>query len=259
MNTLLNESKRSLEERTRAAREVSSTKQLSKPRIWRTSYNEFVQYVVFGPTGEPCGTPVPYEKEGIETYCDYFKQVHSLEFAKDCPLFKAQRIWSLPSGLPTKPRSKESTSDSENARFDFVEIPQQAFIEDPLANAHIASLCLFLPQVLFMFERQQKTEAFVKHCEFHIPALGSCFRKMDFSTVALALTAKSCNPDENYDKWEWVGDAVLKLLQTDSILKSPKFKHFVRFLHEGDLSMLRSGKSPVYLVVIVFDVIAFYI
>ena len=61
--------------------------------------------------------------------------------------------------------------------------------------------------------------------------------------VALAVTTKSCNPNENYDSWEWVGDAVLKLLQTDSILKSEKFKHFVRFLHEGDLSMLRSGKA----------------
>ena len=66
---------------------------------------------------------------------------------------------------------------------------------------------------------------------------------MEFSRVAIAVTSKSCNSDENYDGWEWVGDAVLKLLQTDSILRSQKTKQFVKFLHEGDLSMLRSGKS----------------
>jgi dsRNA-specific ribonuclease len=75
---------------------------------------------------------------------------------------------------------------------------------------------------------------------------------MDFDRVAIAITAKSCNPDENYDKWEYIGDAVLKLLQTDSLLKSPRFKHFVRFLHEGDLSMLRSGKSLASLLAVAY-------
>lgn len=242
MNEVVEESKRSVEERTREAQNVSSTVQRPKPRICCTSYNRFLPYVVFGPTGESCGTRVPFEMKDVETYCEYFQKVHSLEFSTDCPLLRAHRIWSLPSGLPTKSRSRGSESDLENVFFDLVEIPQQAFIEEPLANAYVASLCLFLPQVLFTFERQQKTEAFIKHCEAHIPTLGSCFRKMDFSRVALAVTSKSCNPNENYDGWEWVGDAVLKLLQTDSILKSAKFKHFVKFLHEGDLSMLRSCK-----------------
>jgi hypothetical protein len=251
MQTLLNESKRPKEERTRVTREVSSSEGLPEPRIWRTWYNEFVQYVVFGPSGKSCGAPVPYEKEGVNTYCDYYKQAHSLEFPKDCPLFQAQRIWSLPSGLPTK-STKDLPSDLKEVCFDFVDIPQQAFFEDTLANAHIASLSIFLPQILFLFERQQKTLAFIEHCESHIPTLGSCFRKMDFDRVAIAITAKSCNPDENYDKWEYIGDAVLKLLQTDSLLKSPRFKHFVRFLHEGDLSMLRSGKSLASLLAVAY-------
>jgi hypothetical protein len=242
MKELVAESKRSIEERTNAAREVSPTTQLRKPRICCTSYNEFLPYVVFGPTGKSCGAQVSYEMDGVKTYCEYYEKVHSLEFSRDCPIFQAHRLWSLPSGLPKKPKPRESIGDSQNAVFDIVEIPQPAFIEEPLANAHVALLCLFLPQVLFTFERQQKTEAFIKHCEVHIPTLGTCFRRMNFSRVALALTTKSCNPDENYDSWEWVGDAVLKLLQTDSILKSARLKHFVRFLHEGDLSMLRSCK-----------------
>jgi len=240
MKMLLNESKRSKEERTRVTREISSSEGLSEPRIWRTWYNEFIQYVVFGPSGKLCGAAVPYEKEGVSTYCDYYEQTYSLDFSEDCPLFLAQRMWLLPSGLPTKCTNVLPT-DLKDDCFSSVEIPQQAFFEDTLANAHIASLSVFLPQILFLFERQQKTEAFIEHCEMHIPTLGICFRKMDFDRVALAITAKSCNPDENYDKWEWIGDAVLKLLQTDSLLKSPRFKHFVRFLHEGDLSMLRSA------------------
>ena len=245
MSELVAESNRSVEERAQAALNLSSTAQLLKPRICCTSYNEFLPHIIFGPTGESCGTQLPYEADGVKTYSEYYKKVHSLEFSRDCRIFRAHRVWSLDSGLPTKPRLKGSGSGSENVAFDSVGLPQQAIIEQPLANAHIALLCLFLPQVLYSIERQEKTEAFIKHCEAHIPTLGGCFREMEFSRVALAVTSKSCNPKENYDRWEWVGDAVLKLLQTDSILKFAKFKHFVRFLHEGDLSMLRSGKCHI--------------
>jgi len=241
MIELLDESKRSVEERTNAARAFSSTEQLPKPRVWCTSYNEFLPYIVFGPTGESCEARVPDDMKGVNTYREYFKEVYSLELSSESPLFRVHRIWSLPSGLPTKSRFKDRKNHAKDDYFDFVAIPLDVCIEEPLANAYIAFLCIFLPQFLFIFERQQKTEAFITHCEINIPTLGNCFRKMDFSKVALAITTKSCNPDENYDCWEWVGDAVLKLLQTDSILKSTKFKHFVRFLHEGDLSMLRSS------------------
>eukprot|EP00536_Pseudo-nitzschia_multiseries_P005215 jgi/Psemu1/11980/gm1.11980_g len=242
MSVLIDESMRSVEERTRAAHAVSPTKQLSEPRIWHTAYNESVSYVAFGPSDESYDAPVTSKIDGVRTHRDYFKHVYSLDFSSDYPLFQCHRMWSLHSGFPTKTQSK--ACGTESLHFDLIKIPQQAFVEEPLANAHIASLCIFLPQVLYKFEQQQKTEAFVKHCEVHIPTLGSCLRKMDFSRVALAMTSKSCNPDKNYDKLEWVGDAVLKLLQTDSILKSIELENFVRFLHEGDLSMLRSGKSP---------------
>ncbi len=240
MTQLVAESNRSIEERAFTESSLSSSEEVPKPRICCTSYNEFVPYVIFGPTGESCEAEMTYG-EVATTYRDYYKKVHSFELPHECPLFRAHRIWSLDSGLPTKPRSKGKSKESLS--LDACKIPDQALIEEPLANAHVALLCLFLPQVLFSVERQQKTEAFIRHCEVHIPTLGKCFRKMEFSRVAVAVTSKSCNSDENYDVWEWVGDAVLKLLQTDSILKSKKFKHFVKFLHEGDLSMLRSGKS----------------
>ena len=246
MKLLLAESKRSKEERILATRKASPFGRLPEPRIWRPSYNEHINYVVFGPSGINCGEQVTYEKEGVNTYCDYYKQTYSLEFLEECPLFHSQRMWFLPSGLPTKSNSVVSSESNDNS-FVTVDIPQHAFFEDTLANAHIASLSVFLPQILFLFERHQKTEAFIKHCEIHIPTLGNCLKKMNFKDVEIAITSKSGNPEENYDKWEWIGDAVLKLLQTDSLLKSPRFKHFIRFLHEGDLSMLRSCKLCIYL------------
>lgn len=242
MTELISERDRSVEERTLKAHNFTSAAQLPKPRICCTSYNKFLLHVVFGPSGERCGAEMSHKSENDKTYREYYKEVYSLDIPRDCLLFRTHRIWSFDSGMPTKPRSGGSDVDSEHLSFEYVGIPQQALIEEPFANAEIALLCLFLPQVLYSFERQQKTEAFIKHCETHIPTLGDCFRKMDSAKVALAVTSRSCNPHENYDGWEWVGDAVLKLLQTDSILKSSKFKHFVRFLHEGDLSMLRSGK-----------------
>ena len=240
MAELVAESNRSIEERAFVGSSLSSSEQVPKPRICCTSYNEFLPYIIFGPTGESCGAEMVYDEE-VTTYREYYKKVHSFELPHECPLFRAHRLWSLDSGLPTKPRSKEKSN--ENLTLDACKIPEQALIEEPLANAHVALLCVFLPQVLFSVERQQKTEAFIRHCEVYIPTLGKCFRKMEFSRVAVAVTSKSCNSDENYDGWEWVGDAVLKLLQTDSILRSEKTKRFVKFLHEGDLSMLRSGKS----------------
>ena len=56
------------------------------------------------------------------------------------------------------------------------------------------------------------------------------------------MTSKSCNPGDCYDKLEWFGDAVLKIAQTDAILKSVELREWIPFLHEGDLSTLRSGE-----------------
>ncbi len=240
MTELVAESNRSIEERAFAGRIVSSSQQVPKPRICCTSYKQLLPCIIFGPSDKSCAAEMSSKEEGIETFRDYYRRVHSVELSDDCRLFQAHHMWSLDSGLPTKPRS--TSNSNESLPLDACLLPEQALIEQPLANAHVALLCVFLPQVLFSIERHQKTEAFIRHCESHIPTLGKCFRKMEFSRVAIAITSKSCNSDENYDSWEWVGDAVLKLLQTDSILKSQKFKHFVKFLHEGDLSMLRSCK-----------------
>jgi dsRNA-specific ribonuclease len=57
-----------------------------------------------------------------------------------------------------------------------------------------------------------------------------------------ALTSLSCSEEDSYDKLEWLGDAVLKLVQTQSLMYSRDFSQLVELLHEGDLSTLRSGE-----------------
>jgi endoribonuclease Dicer len=55
------------------------------------------------------------------------------------------------------------------------------------------------------------------------------------------MTAKSTNLASNYDRFEWLGDAVLKLLQSDALLHTPGLRCSVHHLHEGDLTTLRSA------------------
>jgi Dicer dimerisation domain len=248
MEELLRDSTRSKEERTEAVRQQASCNILQQARMWSPTYNERVRYVVFGLTGNSCDSEFPAEKEGVKTYKDYFRKFYSLEVTNDCPLFGAELAWKPPSGLTIPAAGDENLENAalepslEAPRRTSVQLPLVACLEAPLANASINLLCLCLPQALFLVERQQKAGAFIAHCERHLPTLGGCLRKLDISKVATALTSKSCNSNDNYDKWEWVGDAVLKLLQSDSIMKSPDFVQFIRVLHEGELTLLRSGK-----------------
>ena len=49
--------------------------------------------------------------------------------------------------------------------------------------------------------------------------------------------------DISYDRLEYLGDAVLKLLQTDALInsKDEKLRQWIHCLHEGDLTALRSA------------------
>ena len=60
-----------------------------------------------------------------------------------------------------------------------------------------------------------------------------------------ALTAVSCSEEASYEKLEWLGDAVLKVVQTQSLIYSRDFSRWIELLHEGDLSTLRSGEFRV--------------
>lgn len=249
MTNLLQESERSKEERTEVVRRARTDSPLKEPRLWNPIYDETVSYIVFGPSGEDCSAPFPGEKEDVETYQDYFRKFRNFDVSEDSPLFDVQRMWSLPSNIPIvddethSPPLKTTEGKYEVCKeLASVKLVQTACLEAPLANTHVALLCCMLPQILFLFERYLKTKAFIDHCSLNLPILGDAISKLPAERVATAMTSKSCNPGDCYDKLEWFGDAVLKIAQTDAILKSVELREWIPFLHEGDLSTLRSGE-----------------
>jgi dsRNA-specific ribonuclease len=123
-------------------------------------------------------------------------------------------------------------------------IPLDMFMEAPIAQADVFFLCIFLPQILYYIERYVTASLFVDHCRDQLPILGSFLDRIavdHFDDILEVLTAKSCSVDRNYDRLEWLGDGVLKLIHTDSLLYSDQLHKWASCLHEGDLSLLRSS------------------
>jgi dsRNA-specific ribonuclease len=246
MNCIISEAERNTQQRKDAASDTATRKEMPKPRIWSPTYSEFRQYVVVGPSGKTCREKFPNLIDGVESFSDYYQKKYGHVVQDDEPLFEARYLWTSYSSLQLDP-GKVVDQPLHAPVFHSILLPPSLCFEAPLADGHIALLSLFLPQILFLFERNLIAEAFLRHCEHEAPKMFSYCRKVSIEKVVTILTAKSCNRDDNYDTCEWLGDAVLKLLLSDSLIKSRRQKDFVEFLHEGDLSMLRSGTSLLYL------------
>ncbi|KAL3918159.1 MAG: hypothetical protein SGILL_004370 [Bacillariaceae sp.] len=199
MSTLVQECERSEEERRCSTLQDAGNSFLAQPRIWTPSYAQsFAKYIVFNATERSCDDTFPHVKEGIHTYRDYFQKTYSVHVSGDEPLFEAQYMWTSQSGLSMTSNESDMDVGGEMPSFKTIELPASVCLEAPLANAHVALLTVFLPQL--------------------------------FS-----------NLEKNYEKVEWLGDAVLKLLQTDSLVKSKRLRDSSHYLHEGNLSMLRAS------------------
>lgn len=251
MNQLLSEGERTEMERKQAVMKRSIHSRLQKPRLWRPIYDPHALYITYGPSDETCSSRFS-ENEDVETYHEYFAQIKGFSVPKEDSLFEAQRYWSIPSTIHGY-RGRDETCEEHvtkmtDAKFDvcpelhLVKLPQSACIESVLANAHIALLSTFLPQILFVYERYKNAQAFLEFCSKYLPETKKTLSKVPLRMVLSAITAKSCALDTSYEKLEWLGDAVLKLIQTDTLLKSRALKDWINLLHEGDLSSLRQGK-----------------
>jgi dsRNA-specific ribonuclease len=78
-------------------------------------------------------------------------------------------------------------------------------------------------------------------CQERLPLLGSILARSTLGEVTSVLTAKSCGEPQSYEKLEWLGNVVLKLVHTDCIIKSRDLKDWVQCFHEGQLDVLRSA------------------
>lgn len=245
MQLLIREAARSKDERIAAARSKISGS--SEARICAPIYDELIPYVALEVTEETCVSAFHARKEGVETFQDYFLKCCNFEVRAESSLFKAQKLWSLPRNLPLCSESSgtddtRQRSNTESCSPYEVKLAQDACLELRLANADIALLCLMLPQFLYVYEHYANARAFIEHCRVHLPVLGDQLSRMPLRKVAMSLTASSCGLPDSYEMMEFFGDAVLKMVQTDVLIKSIELQSWVDVLDEGGLSTLRSCK-----------------
>ena len=257
---------RTEEERIEAVRASSEHNDLKPARIWTPIYDPHVSYISYGPSKLDGGAPFPTQDEDIKTYSDYFTKRREFDVKDSSILFAVQRHWYMPRKMPRKTKKSgmfgvwkkkletelgvDSTvlQDGERCPCEGLVaalMPIDACLEAPIADASLMLHCLILPQVLYHMDRLMTAQLFVEHCAEKLPILGSHLRnitKDSFDDVLEAITAKSCVLEGiNYDRLEWLGDAVLKLIHTDALLHSKDLRQWVSYLHEGDLSVLRSA------------------
>lgn len=246
---ILKESARDKLERLEAVQSVSLTEQLPVPRLWVTSYDELSIYIVYGPSGQTCAAEFPAEAqtEEIRTFRDYYRIRRNVNVHPSDPLFLCQRLWKLPAREATSDKTEARSSSMDQQLFDvlpvlcLIQIPHSVCLEaSQLADPSLALECIILPQFLYHLERHLTAKALHNFCSTRFPVLAQCLASRPVDELVGLLTAASCAEPESYERLEWFGDGVLKLIQTDVILGSKELRDWIQHLHEGDLSCLRS-------------------
>ena len=100
-----------------------------------------------------------------------------------------------------------------------LELPAEVCRESPIADPSIILQSIMLPQFLYLVERRLTAEAFIRHCQRNYEVLGECLSRAGPNSVMEVLTTKACRMPQDYERLEWLGDAVLKMVQTDSLLQ----------------------------------------
>jgi dsRNA-specific ribonuclease len=187
--------------------------------------------------------------QDIKTYSDYYRVKKEIDVPSDSILFQAQALWHLPSrrtGL--RAAIKEFEDDDETSENGYtlchglvsLMLASQACMESRITDPGLYLLCTCLPQFLFQMERCLCAHALIEHTSKILPILSGFLRGLPLTEVVSVLSAKSCQENASYERLEWLGDAVLKLVQTDSIIKSKHLRDSVRQIDEGSLDCLRS-------------------
>ncbi|KAL7572338.1 hypothetical protein ACA910_021553 [Epithemia clementina (nom. ined.)] len=235
MNELIKESERPSDERMEIVRIIDTKNPLPCPRLWSPRYDENACYLVYGPSGDVCNSEFPHDHqdERIKTYKDYYEYQHQCKVPADSILFDAARQWQLP---------RRAWSDSHETVDEFkkVKLPHYACMEPVLANAGMSLLTVLLPQFCHHVELHVSLQKFLEHVEANVPDLARFLFQISKEKLINAITAKSCNATGCYEKLEWLGDGVLKLVQTDALINSTDLGSWIRHLPEGYLNSARS-------------------
>lgn len=249
MQALLDESKRAQGQKIAAVQSIKHTGPLPQPRLWCPVYDEHSVYIVYGATDKTCDSDFPFNNpmENVKTYKDYFKQKWGEEVPGEAPLYVCQRVWKQPRTSLNDP-SVSKQRDQQDCGGYFVcknlatvFLPKELCMEAPfLANTAVALEAVILPQLLYFLERRLAAKAFIHFCVDNFPELGRCLRSAKRESVLELMSAQSCSEVASYERLEWLGDAVLQLVQTDAVLKSTELRDWVGSLHEGDLDSVRS-------------------
>jgi hypothetical protein len=248
MRFLVVESRRTREERLDAVVNASTNGSLPHPRIWLPLYDELQEYVVSGPSEQTCGDPNAINPE--ETYQEFFAKRWNYDVSPSETMVCAKDVWHFPKAIrpPLPPGSSpHPTSLESRARGEMwpLRLPSCACIEAVLADSTVVLDAVLLPQILYSLELRRTAYAFIAHCETKLPVLAGCLQEIASSNIKyieIMLTAASCRLSTSFEKLEWLGDAVLKLMVTDSLIHSKDLKGWIRYLHEGYLSTSRGGK-----------------
>lgn len=242
--------------RTEDERELAAKHwNVRSPRLWAPLYDPNNTYIAYHrEEGIYASSSFPDSK--FTSFKDYYLKIRSFSVATDCPMFKVQRMWQLPNKTKEakveRVRNLNQDISRENDSCDGEQLchglsssllPHDACMEAPLPDAALYLHCVLLPQILYELDRMETTQAFILHCNDNLSNLGRYLERIKIDQVMEVITAKSCGLNFSYDRLEYLGDAVLKLLQTDALInsKDKKLRQWIHCLHEGDLTALRSA------------------
>jgi len=257
MKAIIADYERTDEERRESA---SNAGHMSQPRIWAPLYSPNSSYIAFGPSHLNCNAEFPSDRKNYNSYADYIERNYNVVLNPTSHLFVSQRLWVLPNKMVelergikgNKRKRHEKTSkqkplnEGEEAQLDGLDavlMPQEACMEARISDPALFLHLVFLPAFLYHLERRLVGHEFVLHCKENLPFLKTYLSSENISMedILEALTAKSCTLKLSYDRLEYIGDAVLKLAQTDALLNSTQLRDWVSCLHEGHLTALRSA------------------
>jgi dsRNA-specific ribonuclease len=248
MQFVINEYNRSDYERKKAVQNWTG----QAPRLFAPIYDPNNTYIAFKITDDKnCASPFPDKESDFESFGDYFFNRWSCKFSDDCKLVDVQRCWNLPSRA-VEVKSIEEENNKEDYDIEVnnnckglvsVLLPKDACIETPIADPGLFLHSIMLPQILYELERMETMHEFVCHCS-RWPILYKYLNTINLENITIAMTAKSCALGEvSYDRLEYLGDAVLKLIHTDALINSQdeELRRWFHCLHEGDLTELRNA------------------